>query len=259
VLGRIPEGVTFIGRVRKDAHFETACIQRTGKPGRPKSYIEKAPTPQELLKDATVQWETVSAFAAGKQRDFRVKTINNLRWRVAGEKRLFRLVVVDKIGYRLTKAGRLLHRDPAFFICSDPTLPIQQVLQSYMWRWGIECNFRDQKTLLGLGQAQVRSETSVQKAPALTVAAYSMLLLAAVKASHSGNKTPTLPKPKWQNYEDRPNRASTPKIINELRVQLWASAVDLHNFRDFSISVRNNKKPEKFMNNLQSATFYSTQ
>ena len=38
-------------------------------------------------------------------------------------------------------------------------------------------NFRDEKTLLGVGQAQVRNSVSVESAPAFAVAAYGMLLV----------------------------------------------------------------------------------
>ena len=42
----------------------------------------------------------------------------------------------------------------------------------------LRVNFREEKTLLGAGQAQVRTPDSVAGAPALTVASYAMLLLA---------------------------------------------------------------------------------
>jgi hypothetical protein len=30
-----------------------------------------------------------------------------------------------------------------------------------LWRWEVEVNFRDEKTLLGFGQSQVRSDPAV--------------------------------------------------------------------------------------------------
>ncbi|MBL8881276.1 MAG: hypothetical protein JNG88_19400, partial [Phycisphaerales bacterium] len=41
---------------------------------------------------------------------------------------------------------------------------------------------RIQKTLLGVGQAQVRNRHAVQYVPATAVAAYALLLTAAIKA-----------------------------------------------------------------------------
>ena len=54
----------------------------------------------------------------------------------------------------------------------------QRLLQDYFDRWGIEVNHRDEKEILGVGEAQVWNERSVCKVPALLVAMYSWLLLA---------------------------------------------------------------------------------
>ena len=89
------------------------------------------------------------------------------------------LVVVAPLGYRLRKNSKLLYRKPAYLICTDSQLAIEALLQAYLWRWDIEVNFRDEKTLLGVGQAQVRHPVSAQSVPALAVAAYALLLLAA--------------------------------------------------------------------------------
>ena len=75
------------------------------------------------------------------------------------------------MGYRLTIGGRLLYRQPAYLICTDSRMALAEFLQQFLWRWDIEVNFRDEKTLLGVGQAQVRTASSNQNAPALAVAA----------------------------------------------------------------------------------------
>ena len=79
---------------------------------------------------------------------------------------------------RASRRSKLERREPACLICTDPEIPLQELLQVYRWRWDIEVNFRDEKTILGVGQARVRSEASNQNAPALAVAAYAMPLLA---------------------------------------------------------------------------------
>lgn len=76
----------------------------------------------------------------------------------------------------------------ACLLCADPQMDIRKVLQEYLWRWDIEVNFRDEKTLLGVGQARVRTIESTQRVPALSVAACAMLLLAGHKAY--GKKNP---------------------------------------------------------------------
>src|ERR1035438_6925244 len=68
------------------------------------------------------------------------------------------------LAYRLRKGSKLLYRDPAYLICTDPELDPRQIIETYFQRWDIEVNFRDEKTLLGVGQAQVRAAASVESA-----------------------------------------------------------------------------------------------
>jgi hypothetical protein len=61
-------------------------------------------------------------------------------------------------------------------------------LQDYFDRWGIEVNHRDEKEILGIGQAQVWNQRLVSKVPALLVAMYSWLLLGGL-ASYDPQRT----------------------------------------------------------------------
>src|SRR6202142_4711296 len=125
----------------------------------------------------------------------RVKYLRNLLWRTAGLARTLQLVVIAPLGYRLRKGSKLLYRRPAFLICTDPELDLRSLVQGYIQRWGIEVNFREEKTLLGVGQAQVRNSDSVESVPALQVASYAMLLLSMARANGDA-----LPAPKWADH-----------------------------------------------------------
>src|SRR5205823_123441 len=81
---------------------------------------------------------------------------------------------------------------------ADPDLAIETVIQDYFWRWDIEVNHRDEKQLIGVGQAQVRSELSVELVPAFAVASYSMLLLASAKLHGFEATQPNFEPPKWR-------------------------------------------------------------
>ncbi len=108
-------------------------------------------------------------------------------------------------------------------MCTDPELPLEQLLQFYLWRWDIEVNFRDEKTILGVGQAQVRSEASNQNAPALAVAAYCLVVAGAVKTYGAEGRPETFKRPRW--YKRKPEqRASTNELINQLRYELWVGS-----------------------------------
>ena len=90
-----------------------------------------------------------------------------------------------------------------FLVCSDPELPLQRLLQAFVWRWEIKVNFRDGKTVLGVGEAQVRAPAAVQAVTSFVVAAYAFLLLAAAQSGRFA-----LPPPKWR--QERP-RSATPR------------------------------------------------
>src|SRR5690606_19611470 len=145
-------------------------------------------------------WQSLAAFAAGKRHHFKVKTLAQpVLWRKSGAQRPLRVVVIAPVSYRLRQGSRLLYRKPAFLLCTDPDKPLQEVLQAYLWRWGIEVNFRDEKTLLGVGEAQVRTPAANRNQPAVTVAAYALLWLAALKLLDEGQAPPQLQLPKWRS------------------------------------------------------------
>lgn len=164
------------------------------------------------------------AFAAGRIHTFHVKVIAPVRWKQAGAQRQLLLVIVRAVPYRLRKWGPLSYRRPAYLICTDLTLSPQQILQAYLWRWQIEVNFRDQKTLLDLGQPQVRTEPAVRTPATFTVFLYALLLLALHRSrlAHS-----PLPPPRWQRpHPKRPvTRITTQQAIALFRADLWASAL----------------------------------
>jgi hypothetical protein len=252
-LKRQPQRTVSIGRIRADAKLYYLPEPVQGTPGRNRVYGERAPTPEALRQDPAVPWQRIEAFAAGKTHAFKVKTIGPLRWRSAGKAHDLRLIVIAPLGYRLTKQGKMLYRKPAFLICTDPQADIRKVLQAYVWRWDIEVNFRDEKTLLGVGQAQVRHEHAVANVPTLAVAAYAMLLTAATQAYGPTGQPDTLPAPKWRGKKTL--RASAQSLLQHLRHEVWADA--LHG-SGFVSSTDPNTKPQKLADTLDSALFYAT-
>lgn len=178
-----------------------------------------------MLRDKSVPVIEVSAFAAGKIQKFKVKTLDCVQWKKAGAGRRLRIVVIEPVGYRLRKGSKLLYRRPAYLIRTDPDLSIEQVVQYYIWRWDIEVNHRDEKQIIGVGQAQVRNPESVKRAPAFAVAAYAMLLLAGAKAFGITATEALLPPPKWRR--DTPKRRlSTQDLVQALRWSLWSESLD---------------------------------
>lgn len=226
VLRGLPGRTAFIGRVRKDAKLH---YPPPGAPaprvGRRRRYGDVAPTPEELRKDERVPWREVEAYASGSVRAFRVKELRPVLWRKAGADLPLRLVVVAPTPYRLRRGGKLLYRQPAFLLSTDLESPLEKLLQYYLWRWDIEVNHRDEKQLIGVGQAQVRSPRSADRQPALAVASYAYLLLAALRVYGVNERGPSVAVPKWQRKMTLP-RVSTQKLLRELRSEIWSHAIE---------------------------------
>ena len=258
ILKKLPAKTVLVGRVRKDArlYFFPPDPHPTPGRGRPRRYGDPAPTPEQLRVDETVPWQTVPVSIAGVTHVLQIKLRQNLLWRTAGLLLTLQLVVIAPLAYRLRKGSRLLYRQPAFLICTDPQMDLLSLLQGYVRRWDIEVNFREEKTLLGVGQAQVRHPQSVHSVPALQVASYAMLLLATIAISKEPG-CDLMPAPKWAAPSKTPQRISTQRAISRFRAEVWGSALGLSNFSNFVSITPPVANPEKFLPHLPSAVFYA--
>jgi hypothetical protein len=249
-LRSLPDQTAVIGRIRGDAKLYYLPEAGGGR-GRRRVYGADAPTPEELRQNGDISWELVRVHFGGDWREIRVKTLAPLRWRATGATHDLRLVVIAPTGYQLTQHGRRLYRKPAYLICTDPTLSVAEIVQNYLWRWDIEVNFRDEKTVLGVGQARVRHPDSVGSVPAVAVAAYSILLTAGLRYSGLNGSALELPPPKWQHRP--PRRATVSQLITQLRHDLWGRSLL---YPHFAHTHTPNTKCDKFRPALAPALFY---
>ena len=252
VLKALAKNTTLVGRIRSDAKLYHPPQTQPDK-GRRRVYGNQAPTPEQLRLDEAIPWQKHEVFFGGKTRQLRVKQLGPLRWRTAGQQHNLQLLVLAPTPYRLSKNSKLLYRKPAYLICTDPHAPLKQVIQHYLWRWDIEVNFRDEKTLLGVGEAQVRTPQAVQNVTGCAVAAYAMLLTAAAQCQKDNATFDRLPAPKWQPRKS--NRPTTMRLIQNLRYELWARSI---HFSSFAIQQRKNNNPQKSPWPAESALFYAT-
>jgi hypothetical protein len=217
----LPERTEAVGRIRKDAKFRAYLPpeQRQGA----RRYGADLPTPVQYLQDATLPWQSGLVFVAGQLRTLQFKEIAPLCWPKVTGARPLRLILIKAPGYRLRKGSRLLYREPAFLITTDLTTPALEWIAAYLARWEVEVNFRDEKTLLGVGQAQVRNPQSVSRAPAFLVACYSMLLWSSIRVFGDRRTDAFQRLPRWRG--DEPTRPSTRDLIRLLQQQA-ASAMN---------------------------------
>jgi hypothetical protein len=251
VIRKLPENVDMIGRIRKDCKLYAIPSAQPQGAGRKRYYGEELPTPETIRQDQKYPYIAVQAWAAGKVRSFDVKVLKNIRWRKSGEKNLM-LIIVRPVSYRLTKKSKLLYRNPAYLICTNPEMEINTLLQAYIRRWEIEVGFRDQKTLIGCGQAQVRLKGAVEKVPAFISACYGMMLLAAHQTNLA--EKVSLPGTKWYKDAQR-RRTTTGDILNRFRAEKWLESIRI-NFSDFVNIEKKIAKLEKITNPVFSSLFY---
>jgi hypothetical protein len=255
----LPKQTELIGRVRQDAKlfFPPQKDEQPCSPGRKRRYGKCAPTPEELRKDENVPWQSVAVFAAGKIHNFKIKTLSEVMWEKAGAFARLRLVVIAPLAYRLRKDSRLLYRQPAYLICTDPEIPLDELVQAFVWRWGIEVNHRDEKQSIGVGEAQVQNEVSVENNPALAVVSYALLLLAGHRAYPDEKIEAGLLEPKWMQHTEKP-RLTTKDLLNELRAELIREAIGgiRHNLGGFMKGGCHDLKPVKLEPDMVSAILY---
>jgi len=256
VLKHLPHHTTAIGRIRQDAKllFPPDPATRKGR-GRRLGYGSPAPTPEQVRQDDS-PWQIFTFTHEGTTHQLRFKRRTGLMWRAAGAGKILQLIVIAPLAYRLRQGSKLLYRQPAFLICTDPDLAPPCLIETYLHRWGIEVNFREEKTLLGVGQAQVRSAQSVESAPAFSVAAYAFLLLATQRAGHDSSPG-RLPRPKWSQPSPA-SHLSTQQALQQLRAEVWSRGLGLDHFSGFAPPPSPTTKPEKCDFPLASAVCYAT-
>jgi len=200
VLAGIPDRVVLIARTRKDASL---CFHAPE--GDRRFYAKDKFTPDQARLDESIPWRTTKIFYGGKRRKVRYKEVTGVLWQGGARKRPLRLFVIAATPYRKRKSGKLYYHHPAFLLTTMLEGSTRQLLQMYFDRWQIEVNHRDEKDTLGVGQAQMWNPVSVPKQPALVVASYSALLLAALKAFGPGRGEAYAALPKWRTSAKRPS------------------------------------------------------
>ena len=251
VLTNLPAGTDAIGRIRKDAVLHDPPAPSCQR-GRRRSYGATV-TPEQVRQNESIPWRSIKVFGAGREHDCDIKEIAPLLWRKTGPRLPLRLIVIRPLAYRRSKSSRLLYRQPAFLITTDIHSTVEDLVQAYFWRWDIEVNHRDEKQLIGVGDAQVRSPKSAERVPAFAVACYSMLLISAANAFGVAAAEPVVDRPKWLAGPSRkPLRLSTQQLLKRLKQERRDAPLDLPNFNHFARNViRSMKLPKHSLTHAQ--------
>jgi hypothetical protein len=207
------QNVSLVVRCRKDI----VLCKRAKEKGR-RFFGKTKFTPEQVRRwDGLVPWQQTLIFHGGKDRSVRYKDLGAVYWQKGAKKKPLRLLVLASTGYRKSKHSKRQYHKPAYLLTTDLETPAAILIQDYFDRWAIEVNHRDEKEVLGVGEAQVWNEQSVLKVPTLLVAMYSWLILTSLECYGPGRTEDYLPLPKWRKGAKRP---SCLDMVTLLRQQL---------------------------------------
>lgn len=224
VFRGLPDRVEILARARGDISLcrPPTAEQVAGK-GRRRKYGDSLPTPEEIRKSDAYEWCEAAIWGAGRVHQLKFKLVTDVLWRRGALARPLRLIIIAPLGYRPTPKSRKLYRKPAYLLTTDLTTSVETLIQAYFDRWEIEVNHRDEKSLFGVGEAQVRSSQAAPRLPQFLVAVYAMLLLSALQA-HGPKRTEQYgPRPAW--YKREGGRPSIADILGLLREELIVTGI----------------------------------
>jgi hypothetical protein len=201
--------IIMLARCRKDAKL---CFR--AKEAR-KVYDDKKFTPEEIRKDITIPWQVGSFFYGGEWREIKYKEVRNVLWESGTKRKSLRLIALAPLPY--VRGGKKNYRDPAYLLVRDVEAPVNILVQAYLDRVQIEYNHRDEKSILGVGEAQVWNQEAVKKQPAFHAAAYSALLIANIMTYQDQYHTDFGERPRWR---EPPKRNTCRALVGLLRETL---------------------------------------
>lgn len=212
IFGTPVDRVDLVARCRKDARL---CFPAP--PGGRRIYGAQRFSPEAVRQNPTILWHTAMIYFGGAWRAIRYKMIKNVLWQRGSGTRPLRLMVVAPQPYKISPNSRTNYRQPAYLLSTDLHSHPSILLQCYFDRLQIEVNHREEKDILGVGQAQVWSAKSIPRQPAFAVASYSMLLLAGLMQFGPGRTEEFVPLPKWRKKAKRPSALD---LITVLRKEI---------------------------------------
>lgn len=161
-------GVSLVSRFPLDAAIYAPAPRYSGR-GRPRVKGHKLPSPRQVAADPNTDWTRLSvAWYGGTRKDVRVCSGTG-RWyrRGSGATPVRWVVVRDPEGRRA---------DEAFFT-TDLTLGPQQIIETFVRRWGQETTFQEARALLGLETLRNRSANAVRRSVPMLLGVYSLIVV----------------------------------------------------------------------------------
>jgi hypothetical protein len=150
-LRKLPPGITWTTRLRKDAALYELSPARTGRRGRPRAKGARLPSLAKLAAGAAFAPVTVTRY--GKTATIQAAAITCLWYSVFGSRPVQVVLIRDPsaAGYDLALVTTDLDASPA------------DVIERYAARWSIEVAIEESKQVFGVGQARNRTARAVER------------------------------------------------------------------------------------------------
>lgn len=163
LLADLPEGVSFVGRMRGDAAVYDPRVPRASKSkrGRKATKGARLPSPKEAARKADRKrtsaglwlWQAVGVCVYGKYRQMQTVSYEAVWPRVLGLRPIQIVVVRDPLGVM----------DDIYLFTTDRQAGAGWVITQFAWRWSIEVLFRASKQVLEIEGPQHWCQESVEK------------------------------------------------------------------------------------------------
>lgn len=212
--------VDFLARCRKDARL---C--RPAAPGLRGKYDHKTTfTPEELRKDSSSRWIRIRVFYGGKWRKVQVKVVRNIRWQKGAGARPLTLLVIKPREFRPSSKSKTYYKEAVYLLTTAVDICLTYAVRTYFGRAGIEDNFRDEKSIVGVNDAQVWSCESARRYIPFATAVYSMALMTSFLELGPTRTEHYHRNPRWRSRQQaRPSARDVARALQADRTRHEAS------------------------------------
>jgi len=167
LAARLPEKMTLISRLRKDAAlYGPPPARRRKKPGRPRRKGPRLPTPAQRAKSSRLTWQKTEVLLYGECVERLLHSYEAYWYDVCSEAPIQIVIVRDPDG----------KHDDEFFFSTDRALSPKAVVEGYGHRWSQEVVHREAKQQMGIDDPQARRQPAVERQ-----APFCLLILSMVK------------------------------------------------------------------------------
>lgn len=160
--------VTLVSRFHRDAATYAPPPRYSGR-GRPRVKGEQLPSPREVAADPRTRWTRATVDWYGATRKEVLLCSRTGLWYRCGSE-------ATPVRWALVRDPEGKHGDEVFFT-TETDLEAKDLVEAFVWRWGLETTFQEARALLGLETLRNRAATSVGRSVPMLLAVYSLVVV----------------------------------------------------------------------------------